>query len=399
MRTILKITFFVLLALGIAGECGAQDSYYNIDFARLEKVWLSTVPDRTLKDTGTYLAPFEFSGGSIGDPLTILRDDTIPFKPGSSLPAGSYVRDLYGTVWKVNIPISVAVTPPSTALKTSSGKAYYTYVSAGAPIQADVISEVYAINIQEVGVLPTNTPERNSQVFDSLLMSIPEGSSKSIYMPSGDYRFSKMIHIYRRPINLFGDNGSAFAKGTRLFFPANTDGIFIDRAGTSIQETIIEKIFLQSAGGDGSNGSGIRTNARVKLRDVTCKNFSRNGFDVWANLPEGGDASGSRIDGCHALENGLDGFFAGRVDANAILFINCDGRDNGRYNFNDDSMLGNNYISCMAHYGKQGDYYVRDKGNARSAFIACYAESGGKPSQFGPHSTIVGGFLASGYTQ
>jgi hypothetical protein len=53
----------------------------------------------------------------------------------------------------------------------------------------------------------------------------------------------------------------------------------------------------------------------------------------------------------------------------------------------------------MAHYNKAGDFFVRDLQNARSAFIACYSESGNKPSQFGPLTTIVGGFLASGYTQ
>lgn len=249
------------------------------------------------------------------------------------------------------------------------------------------------------GLSPTNTPEQNSLAIEAILAAIPEGHSKSIYIPTGDYYFARMIHIYRRPIYLHGDNGSAWSKGTRFFFPYNTDGIFIDRAGQSIQETIIKRIFLQSAGGDGSNGSGIRTNSRVKIYDVTCKNFSRNGFDIWANMEEGGDASGSLLSGCHALENKLDGFFAGRVDANVITFFNCDARDNGRMGFLDDSFLGNNYISCMAHYNKGGDFWVRDWGNARSGFQFCYTEGGNVISSLGPKSTVVGGLWGSGYNK
>lgn len=116
-------------------------------------------------------------------------------------------------------------------------------------------------------------------------------------------------------------------------------------------------------------------------------------------MEEGGDASGSSIEYCHSLENGHDGYFAGRADANAITFIGCDARDNGRYGFNEDSFLGNNFFSCMAHYNKAGDYFVRDLNNARSLFAGCYSEGGNIPSRLSRNSTIVGGIWGTPYTQ
>ncbi len=246
--------------------------------------------------------------------------------------------------------------------------------------------------------LPTNTAEQNSLAVDSFINRLPEGFAGSLYIPAGNYQLAREIKLYRKPVFLHGDNGTIFGNSTKLIFPYNSNGIVIDRGGASLQETIIERICLVGTGGDGSNGNGVRSNARMKLRDVTMKSFSQNGLLIWANMDEGGDASGSIIQSCHALENNHDGFLAGRVDANCILFINCDARDNGRYNFNEDSFLGNTYISCMAHYGKQGDFFVRDKGNARSTFVGCYTEGGSPPSQLSPKSVVLGGLWGSGYS-
>ena len=227
----------------------------------------------------------------------------------------------------------------------------------------------------------------------------PIGYTASVYIPAGNYYFNKTIVLNARPLHLFGDNGTIFGNSTKLYFPSNTTGIQIDRAKQSIQETIIEKICLVGGGGDGSKGNGIHSNARIKLRDCTMKGFSQNGLLIWANMEEGGDASGSLIESCHSLENGHDGYLAGRTDANAITFVGCDARDNGRYGFNDDSFLGNNFISCMAHYNKAGDFFVRDKGNARSLFQGCYSEGGNKTSELSARSTIIGGTWGTGYSK
>lgn len=252
--------------------------------------------------------------------------------------------------------------------------------------------------VPSVGLSPSNTPEQNSLAIENILAAIPEGGCKSIYIPAGNYRFARTIHIYRRPVYLYGDSGTIWGNSTKLFFPKNTLGIHIDRGGQSIQETTLERLCV-IAEGKGILQDGIATNARVKIRDCTVKGFANNGFGVWSNLSEGGDASGSRFDGCHSLENGNDGFFAGRMDANCILFTNCDARDNGRHGFNDDSFLGNNYVSCMCHYNKAGDFAVRDWGNARSGFQFCYTESGNAVSSLGPLSNVIGGLWGSGYNK
>ena len=53
----------------------------------------------------------------------------------------------------------------------------------------------------------------------------------------------------------------------------------------------------------------------------------------------------------------------------------------------------------MAHYNKQGDFFVRAKNNARSMFLGCYSEGGNKISRLGPLSTVIGGIWGTGYTR
>jgi hypothetical protein len=259
-----------------------------------------------------------------------------------------------------------------------------------------------AYNVKDWGVkdeFEKGNVDENSRHIQEMLDYFPEGYTASIYVPTGSYHFSKTIQIRRRPYHIFGDNGTIFSSyNSRLNFPAGIEGIVILREGQSIQETIIERLCIV-AEAKTQLVDGIAVRSRVKIRDCTVKGFANNGIGIFANMEEGNDASGSVIEGCHSLENGNDGFFGGRVDGNAILFINCDARDNGRFGFNDDSFLGNNFISCMAHYNKGGDYYVRDRGNAKSMFIACYSEGGNKISRLAPKSTVVGGIWGTGYTK
>jgi len=183
-----------------------------------------------------------------------------------------------------------------------------------------------------------------------------------------------------------------------MIFQDGTEALHILRT-KGIQEAIIERICFVSTGKTKGLHDGLVIRGRVTLRDVTIKGFSHNGIGIFSNIEEGNDASGSLLEKVHVLECGVDGFFIGHVDGNALTVIGCDARDNGRYGFNDDSFLGNNFLSCMAHYNKGGDFYVRDKANARSLFQGCYSEGGNKTSQLGPLSTVVGGIWGTGYSK
>lgn len=262
-----------------------------------------------------------------------------------------------------------------------------------------VAAKGYGLNVQDFGVVPSNTAEQNGQAIKALIEAQPISSGALIYFPKGEYHFSETINLYRRPLHLLGDNGSVWAEGSTLRFPAGVQGINIDRGGQSIQGTIIEKLCLIGGKTGSGHFPGIGSNARLKCVGVTVKGFEGNGFYIWANMTgESNDASGSSYEGCHALENAHDGYFAGREDANAITYVNCDARDNARFGFNDDSFLGNNYIGCMAHYNAKGDYHVRDWGNARSLFAGCYSEGNGEVfSQFSARTTVVGGTWGAGF--
>jgi hypothetical protein len=295
------------------------------------------------------------------------------------------VKDLYGIVWEARVRIAKATSPPAQ-------NAYWTMIRTEAVAAAPMIETGQFAKIS--GLSPSNTPEQNSNAVEAFFKAIPEGTSLPIYVPSGEYHFARTMLIYRRPVHLFGDNGTIFGNGTKFFFHNVIDAVLVDRGNSSFQETIIERICLIGI----NSGYGFAARGRIKLRDCTAKGFKNNGFQIWGNLEEGGDVSGSFLQSCHSLENGGDGFFIGRVDGNAVTVMNCDARDNGGRGFNDDSFLGNFFFSNMAHYNKGGDFFVRDWGNARSTFVACYSEGNGAIfSQLGPYSTVIGGIWGAGY--
>lgn len=305
------------------------------------------------------------------------------FKPGSTYLAGTLVKDVYGTTWKVRQRIGIAVSPPS-------ANAYYAYVKAGEPTAG---GEVYAVNVQERGVLPANTAQQNSTNLQALINSYPENSGGSIYIPSGDYNFSTHISLQKRPLHIFGDNGTIWGKGTNLYFPKEQAGMLIVANGA-----IIENLALIGGGNQTEWMDGILIRGIVTLRGVYVKGFY-NGIEAACNITtEGTNCSGMLIEKCFAIENTNNGFHFQGEDANAITVIGCDSRDNKGYGFYDGSFLGNYFVGCMAHDNVKGHYFVRDKANARSSFISCYGEGGSPVNSFSPKTTVQGGFLANGYT-
>jgi hypothetical protein len=248
-----------------------------------------------------------------------------------------------------------------------------------------------AINIQQKGVRPSYSAEENTKAIEKLINDLPEAAT--IYAPAGDYRFAKAINLHKKGIHFFGDNGSLWVKGTHFYFPKESQGLIL------LGPAIIENIGLIGSGNQNEWMDGVVIRSVVKLNGVFVKGFY-HGIEGFGDI-EGTkfNISGSSIVNCFAAENTKDGFFFGRVDGNAVTVIGCDSRDNGRYGFNDDSFLGNYFFGCMAHNNKGGHYYVRDKLNARSAFIGCYGEMDSPVNDFSRLTTVIGGFLANGYNK
>jgi hypothetical protein len=236
-------------------------------------------------------------------------------------------------------------------------------------------------------ILPGNSPEQNSAALKELYRNY-----NFVYLPAGDYYFSETIQP-NKTFALFGDPGSYFnTAGTRLHFPPATHGIRVTHP-----ETILQNLVLFGNRNVTGQYFGVYSSAHINAYGVYAKGWADNGWLIYGNLEEGTDISGSLLIRCGASENGADGLFVGKVDGNGCTVVGFDARDNARYGIQDDSFLGNYFIGCMAHNNVKGHYYVRDKNNARSSFIACYAESDGPPSSFSQLTTVVGGFLANGY--
>jgi hypothetical protein len=244
-----------------------------------------------------------------------------------------------------------------------------------------------AVNANNNGVLPVNTPEQNSAAIKKLY-----ADNNAVYIPAGTYYFSETIQP-NKTFSLIGDPGSYFnTAGTRLHFPAAKHGIRVTHA-----ESVLQNLVLFGNKSIKGQYFGVYSSAHVSAYGVYTKGWADNGWLIYGNLEEGTDISGSLLVSCGAAENGADGLFVGKVDGNGCTIIDFDARDNARYGIQDDGFLGNYFIGCMAHNNTKGHYYVRDKNNARSTFIACYAESDGPPNDFSPLTTVVGGFLANGY--
>lgn len=243
------------------------------------------------------------------------------------------------------------------------------------------------------GLLPTNTPEQNSLAIEKIINSLPVGAAKSIHIPSGNYHFARAILIRDRPIHLTGDNGTIWGNGTRFYFPKECAGILAAAHGM-----IIENISLFGGGNTVEWMDGILIRAITILRGVYVKGFY-NGIEASCNIEsEGTNCSGMLVEQCFAAENTNNGFHFQGTDANAITVIACDARDNGGFGFLDKSFLGNNFLSCMAHYNAKGDFQVSDWLNAQSLFMGCYSEGGSPTSKLGTHSTVIGGIWGSPYT-
>jgi len=196
-----------------------------------------------------------------------------------------------------------------------------------------------------------------------------------LYFPTGRYRVSKTIDI-THTVRILGDStGGNGGEATQLLFPANVDGIIVQRHNTfgaegdgrklpahgSGEGSIIEGITVR-ADGDGarlaSKACGFRLRARAELARCSAFYFAMDGFFVGASLDANthplGSSSLSKLDSCTAAGNGRHGFSFGGADGNAISVINFNAVLNGEYGYHDESFLGVHFFG--GHSASNGQF-------------------------------------------
>lgn len=182
----------------------------------------------------------------------------------------------------------------------------------------------------------------------------------------GWYRFSQTIEL-KQALRLTGLNNSAGTFGTLFFFPANKNGLIVQRRNTIGEDgseevttgadgAIIDGIGVW--GGGGSTGKGFVLRARARLENCFARNFAEDGFMVFADAVSGigGNANCFHFHNCDAVYNGRHGFHFLGADANAGTIIGCNSSGNGAFGFMDASFLGNFFYGCHAEANGRVNY-------------------------------------------
>ncbi|MCU7551308.1 hypothetical protein OCK74_19455 [Chitinophagaceae bacterium LB-8] len=249
----------------------------------------------------------------------------------------------------------------------------------------------FGINIQDQGVLPSNTGEQNSLAIEKLINSLPAGKNTSlIFIPEGEYQFSKTIKIFNKSIRLEGVNN------VTLIFKNGVSAIEINR-NSSTPKCVIKDINFETRGAKTNpEAHGIIAHSITYLEGLKIKNFAGDGVRFTADMATNKtDVSHSKIEDVEVIQCGRHGFYFQGGDANQITVFHCGARDNGGVGFMDESFLGNQFISCMAHNNAGGHYKVMNA-NARGNVAFCYGEGGSPESEIRGVSNLWGGIHENG---
>lgn len=171
----------------------------------------------------------------------------------------------------------------------------------------------------------------------------------TIYIPAGAYYLSQTLTI-TQSIIIRGDSFYT-SPTTRLIFPFNTTGIFID---------VISYVYsaeIHSISVENQNGGLLRditplidVRAKIYFTDVYIPYASGIGINLEACLnspdqPDFGACDYSSLFGCK-ITFAIHGFRIQGCDANYISFYDCEAGQNLRWGFYDNSLLGCNFFGC-----------------------------------------------------
>ncbi|MBB4097328.1 right-handed parallel beta-helix repeat-containing protein [Sphingomonas kyeonggiensis] len=126
---------------------------------------------------------------------------------------------------------------------------------------------------------------------------------------------------------------------------------------------------------------GIVLNAPCYLSEVDVNAFGRAGFSIIAgdSTPLDGNANGSTLTNCTAMDNGGHGFETLGSDASQCRFDACRAFANGGWGFYEGGFLGNLYLSCEADNNAGGGFGADNSMPNTTVYLFCYAEINQNP--------------------
>ena len=173
-------------------------------------------------------------------------------------------------------------------------------------------------------------------------------------VPIGFYYCGTQLELKEGAFALVGSRGS------RIRFPANSNGIIIHSQYTIGETTngdidsgansLIRSLAIRGGGGTNENKHGVRCRAIFQLDEVTISEFPGDGLHIVADVTasEGtavrGNANQFTARTVNVIHNGRHGAYLKGGDANAGCAIQINALDNGRWGVFDDSFLGNTHM-------------------------------------------------------
>lgn len=260
------------------------------------------------------------------------------------------------------------------------------------------------ISADALGILPTNTPDQNSDAieaaFDAMTGGMVGVEGWKIQFGLGTYGFARSIEVTKHVI-LQGVSGSGFSPSTRFQFPAGVHGVIIHShasagPGNRGDWSIVRDLGLVALGRS-TPAHGVLVQGHCKLENLLITSFQGNGISIEASTGDvpATNANSWQVQYCRIDSCGGHGFHVNGADTNAGVAIGIDCSDNAGWGFYDSSFLGNTYVACHAAANALGSYRV-DDANARCVFLGCYHEGGQPTPDFGPSNTLwLGGICES----
>jgi parallel beta-helix repeat protein len=189
---------------------------------------------------------------------------------------------------------------------------------------------------------------------------LPFRPNGTLYVPPGRYRISQTINLKSTVRILGAGTGGNGGEATKLYFPADTTGIIVNRHNTygethgadssggsgSAEGSVIEGLMLIGGGGTkGSAKDGFRIRARCEVLRCSARFFTRDGYHLVNTLAQPdpaplGSTNQNKLSDCTAENNGRHGFCFGGADGNAITVVNPNAVQNGQFGWVDNSFLG-----------------------------------------------------------
>jgi hypothetical protein len=379
------------------GPYSSDDIDYEFDrvFALLQ--WAKEAFTRTiLLPIGEVFSGFLPGGDGVvviedGSPVLVPIEDFAQGPPGEPGAPGANVTSigLFVTASALTIPVGTDLVHTSGYAVAGRGHAIYVadvavdaaYVAAHPRLgfvtvngRGFRLSREQRINVMMFGAAGDDATD-DLAAFNAAL----DGVKMLGWIESANYRRVPELHIPLIQVayylsdtwdlldatyHIIGEGGGGVQNGglpVRIRIAAGKTGIRIQAwnttgetsrpPGVGAQGTIVENLFLYTAGG-GALADGFRIRATSKLVNCTAYNFSRHGINLSASAGSGGAGEGNanlfQVRGGHFYRNGECGIFLDGADANAGVIDGSNCSYNGTWGIWDDSFLGNLISGCHA---------------------------------------------------